>query len=126
MLNKKTLTSKEMKGYSGGAAHIRYYRNEKCLSQEYMATKLGISQSTYQKIEAGNVKITKERLIEIANILGKELNDFESNTMCKLEQNNISLLKEAIVLQSKEIQQLKIRLAEKETELKKVRSLHNL
>ncbi len=48
--------------FGGCEDYIRHYRDEKCLSQDYMAAKLGISQSTYQKIEVGNVNVTQERL----------------------------------------------------------------
>lgn len=77
----KKLSRAEAKTILGGCEeYIRRYRDEQCLSQEYMATKLGISQSTYQKIEAGGVNITKERLAEIANILGREIEDFLPNS----------------------------------------------
>lgn len=79
-----------------------------------MATKLGISQSTYQKIETGKVNVTKERLLEIANILGKEIEDFlpdsRKNT---LDKSDIEALKEIITLQAQEIKELKLLLSQK-------------
>ncbi|MGV3546573.1 MAG: helix-turn-helix domain-containing protein [Pedobacter sp.] len=113
ILNK--LSRKEMKTIYGGYEHyIRRYRDEQCLSQEYMATKLGISQSTYQKIETGRVNVNKERLIEIANILGKEMEDFLPNSRKNnIDKSDIDALKEIIALQAKEIKELKLLLSQK-------------
>lgn len=44
-------------------------RELKNYTQEYMATNLQISQNTYSRIENENVKISTDRLKEIANIL---------------------------------------------------------
>ncbi len=41
---------------------LRKLRIEKGYSQEYMAAKLGLSQSAYSKIERGKTKLTIERL----------------------------------------------------------------
>lgn len=113
ILNK--LNRKELKTIYGGCEdYIRRYRDEKCLSQDYMATKLGISQSTYQKIEAGNVKVTQERLAEIAAILGKEMEDFLPNSRKNtLDKSDIDALKEIIALQAKEIERLNFLLSQK-------------
>lgn len=112
ILNK--LSRKEMKSYFGGSEdYIRRYRDEQCLSQNYMATKLGISQSTYQKIEAGKVNLTKERLLEIANLLGKEIEDFMPNSKKEIGENDIEALKEIIALQAKEIKELRFLLGQK-------------
>lgn len=111
----RTLSREELKTIYGGCEeYIRRYRDEKCLSQEYMATKLGISQSTYQKIETGKVNITNERLLEIANILGKEIEDFLPNGRKNtLGKSDIEALKEIIALQAKEIETLKSLLSQK-------------
>jgi transcriptional regulator with XRE-family HTH domain len=53
--------------------NIRKQREKDFLSQEYMAHKLGISQNTYSKIELGKNKLTVDRLIGIAEILGVEV-----------------------------------------------------
>lgn len=78
-----------------------------------MASKLGISQSTYQKIETGRVNVTKERLIEIANILGKEMEDFLPNSRKNtIDKSDIDALKEIIASQVKEIKELKLLLSQ--------------
>lgn len=48
---------------------IRKIRYLKGLSQEYLATKCGISQNSLSKIELGETKLSIERLTQIANIL---------------------------------------------------------
>lgn len=48
---------------------IRKIRLEKGYSQEYMAECLKISQNTYSRIEAGEIKLFVNRLIIIASIL---------------------------------------------------------
>ena len=58
---------------------IRRYRNEICYTQEYVASQLGITQSTYQRIETGEIKISMDRLVEISRILGKPIEAFLHN-----------------------------------------------
>jgi transcriptional regulator with XRE-family HTH domain len=112
--NAKPLSRSEAKMIMVGCEdYIRRYRDEHCFTQEYMATKLGISQSTYQKLEAGNVKITQERLAEIASILGKSIEDFTPSEKKKLDKNDIEALKEIIALQAKEIEKLRFLLSQK-------------
>jgi len=101
------------KVFGGCEEYIRRYRDEACLSQEYMASRLGISQSTYQKIEAGRVNVTEERLGEIAHILGKEIEDFVLSKQKELNENDIEALKEIIALQAKEIKELRFLLNKK-------------
>ncbi len=74
-LKKGKLNRDELKNISLGD-EIRKYRNERCYSQEYLASQLGITQSTYQRIESGSINITTNRLEQIANILSLPLNAF--------------------------------------------------
>lgn len=55
---------------------IKTYRKGKGYSQEYMAFKLDISQAAYTNIENQISKLSVERLIEIAKILGQPLSGF--------------------------------------------------
>lgn len=48
---------------------IRKLRELKELTQEYIATEIGLSQSAYSKIEAAETDITYQRLEKIAEIL---------------------------------------------------------
>ncbi|MFI5451869.1 helix-turn-helix domain-containing protein [Pedobacter sp. UC225_61] len=115
MINDKILSKREMKTIFGSSEYIRKYRDEVCLSQEYMASRLGISQSTYQKIETGTVKVSRERLAEIAEILGKQIIDFERPSLKDLGKEDILALKEIITIQANEIERLKNLLNQKET-----------
>ena len=47
---------------------IKRIRESKNYTQEHLASKLGISQNSYSKIETGGVKITTDRLKQIAEI----------------------------------------------------------
>lgn len=72
---KSKLSRKEMKKITVGD-EIRHSRNEVCLTQEYIAKRLGVSQSTYQRIETGEISISRERLLQISEILQKPLDYF--------------------------------------------------
>lgn len=48
---------------------IRKLRNLRGYNEEYLAKKLGMSQNNYSKIELGKVKITLDRIEEIAQVL---------------------------------------------------------
>lgn len=52
---------------------IQKERERQRLSQEYMADKLGISQSTYSRYETGESEVRNERLLQIADILDVSL-----------------------------------------------------
>lgn len=54
--------------------NIRRIRISKGYSQEYVASKLGMNQSNYGKLEKGNTQLTIERLEQIAKVL--EVNMF--------------------------------------------------
>lgn len=48
---------------------IKKVRELRSFTQEYMADKLGLSQSNYARIERNEIKISEERLQKIAEIL---------------------------------------------------------
>lgn len=52
------------------AANIRRKRESQNLTQEYVAFRLSISQNAFSKIELGYTRITVDRLLQIADILG--------------------------------------------------------
>ncbi len=54
---------------------IRQLRNEKNFTQEFVADKIGISQSHYAKLENGNVKINLGMLQKIADALEINVSD---------------------------------------------------
>jgi transcriptional regulator with XRE-family HTH domain len=48
---------------------IKRFRELKNLTQEHLAERLGISQNSYSRLESETVKITTDRLKEIAGVL---------------------------------------------------------
>ena len=62
---------------------------EKKFSQDYMALKLNISQSYYNKIENGKKEITLKKIIEIATILNIDMLElFNQKQQIKISINN--------------------------------------
>lgn len=57
------------------AVKIRKVREYKNYSQEYLASKIGISQNAYSKIELGYSKISLDRFFHIANLLDVEISE---------------------------------------------------
>lgn len=55
---------------------IRKYRKDCGYSQENMANDLEISQAAYTKLENGTTHLTVDRLLEIAKILDRNIQDF--------------------------------------------------
>lgn len=115
------LTKQEMREVVADVGDdIRQARDEKCYSQAYMANQLGITQSAYYKIEAGAVKITIDRLEQIAEILGKPIAAFiqkeKYNEQLKSEQKvyisiiELELLHQTINRQQKLIEELEVKL----------------
>lgn len=59
---------------------LRLLRLERNYSQEYIASKLNISQSYYAKIESGKKELSVRSLFEILEILQMDSLDFHVNT----------------------------------------------
>ena len=57
---------------------IKNIRELKNLTQEYMAERLDISQSAYSKLEKGDIKVSQEKLSQIADILEVNPEDISS------------------------------------------------
>jgi len=98
---------------------IKNIRELKNLTQEYIAEKLGITQAAYSKIENGTTKISYDKLFQISNILGieiQELLNFDSQKIFN-NLNNVKGNNNGITLATKEdiatLYQDKIKLLEK-------------
>ncbi len=61
---------------------IKKIREFKNLTQEHLAKKLGISQSNYARIENEEIKVSDERLTQIAEIL-----EVSKETITNLDEN---------------------------------------
>lgn len=77
------------------ARNIRQQRERLYYSQEYMGVKLGMGQNAYSKIELGKCKITVERLLNIAQILGTDVMVLLQNNENTIEPK-LALVKDAI------------------------------
>ncbi len=81
---------------------IRLVREEKKLKQLDVAIQLGIEQSTYAKIENGQIKITVERIIKIAKIFNVPITDLlnDPSKIKKSKELNIEHLIDLIEKQN--------------------------
>lgn len=67
---------------------IRKVREEKGLSQDYMAAQLDISQASYARIENEETKITVARLYKIAEVLKTDITDFFNGSKLNIQTQN--------------------------------------
>lgn len=56
-------------------SNIRHLREQKNLTQEQMAEKMGMSKNGYTKIERGETQLKIEKLEQIANIFNVDIQD---------------------------------------------------
>ncbi|MBL0735418.1 helix-turn-helix transcriptional regulator [Flavobacterium sp. GN10] len=98
--------------------NIRKYRREKDLKAEQIFEEIGISQSTYSKIENNRCKVDIATLIKIASVLNIDVVELlsipkkpakydELNLLIKTLEDKIVLLKEQNFLLKEEIEILK-------------------
>ncbi|HTM98873.1 MAG TPA: helix-turn-helix transcriptional regulator [Pedobacter sp.] len=112
---KEKLTRNELKNIGLGD-DIRKYRNERCYSQEYLASQLGVTQSTYQRIESGAINITFERLNQIAKILRLPTEVFleegknKDDVLVFINKSELDTLRETLLLQRAQIEQMETKL----------------
>lgn len=104
MKPKNLISIAEMRKVFGGK-DLRKQRDELCYSQEYMANQLGLTQSTYQRLESGEIKISLERWIKISEILQKPNEKFTSSS------NQIEQLQSIILKQERRIGELESEIA---------------
>lgn len=84
----KQISDSKTKELISNIRKIREYRN---YTQDYLASKLSISQNAYSKIELGYSNITLNRLFEITQILEVDLIDFicsDGEEMIQLKNRN--------------------------------------
>lgn len=99
---------------------IKNIRELKNFTQGYMAEKMDISQAAYSKLEKGNVKISPEKLAEIAKILEvnpEDITAFDSqkylNSFNNLKGNNNGVVNITYDKDIKKLYEDKISLLEK-------------
>ncbi len=76
---------------------IRQIRDYKDLSQLYMASKLKISQSKYNKLETGKSKIYIECFYEISKILSISMDDLYTQPLESILKQNLAKSNNKIV-----------------------------
>jgi transcriptional regulator with XRE-family HTH domain len=70
---------------------IKKYRELRNYTQAYMSDRLNISQNTYSKIETGGIKLTVERLRQIAEILEIPVEDILTSDNQSFTFNNSNI-----------------------------------
>lgn len=82
-----------------------------------MAKKLGLTQSTYQRLESGEIKISEERLLKIAEILEKSVDSIMNFSVNRIDililQEELALLRQIVLHQKSHIEELKLLLSSK-------------
>jgi len=78
---------------------IKKIRNLRGVKQEYIALQMGMSQSTYSKIENGNQKLTFEVIEKIADVLNIPINHLT-------QTDHILVLREGQLIEAGTHQQL--------------------
>ena len=132
MKNGNPLSRSEISAIVGGVEHdIRRYRAEKCYNQDFMATRLGISQSMYFKIESGLVKITMERLKQIADILEKPLDaflekekydeDLKKERKIYISFNEVELMQKTITHLEKRVEELEAKILRRDNKIEELK-----
>ncbi len=67
---------------------LRKLREDQGFSQEYIATELGISQSTYYKLEAEQIRLTVERAKQLAKLYDIDPEYFFTSEASAVYYNN--------------------------------------
>ncbi|ULJ60947.1 helix-turn-helix domain-containing protein [Wielerella bovis] len=96
---------------------IRRIREINNISQETMAEKLGLSPSTYSKMERGLTNITLQRLEEIAQIFQMnvtELLESNSQIVCLISENHSSNYYGTPAEMTAELENLRLKLQHKD------------
>jgi len=78
---------------------ISFYRKERKLTAHDLADRAGISRTTLQKIERGDMKCEIGLVFEVAALVGVKLFDADSTSLDSMEErfdNKISLLPKSI------------------------------
>jgi transcriptional regulator with XRE-family HTH domain len=101
---------------------IKRFRELKNLTQEHLAERLGISQNSYSRLESETVKITTDRLKEIAGVLDvpaeyllnteAPVYNFSNNTSNKFVGHIENIYDDQKELLQKTIEMLEIQLKE--------------
>ena len=92
--------------------NIKFFREKKGYSQEYVANELSIRQSTYTRIERNLIKLDVDRLVQISQLLDVDLyflltGEISQNFNLINSNSYINCLISKIKIQEQEIKDLK-------------------
>jgi transcriptional regulator with XRE-family HTH domain len=76
---------------------IKAKRKELGYSQQEMGKRLGLSTSQYNKLEIGYSEITLDKLIEICNVLGLDMDNFVNSEKKDKEKERLISSMEALI-----------------------------
>lgn len=100
---------------------LRKFRDEQCLSQEYIANLLEINQSTYQRIETGRIKLSVDLITKLTTIFNNHLQSFsETGT-----SNEVELMKKIIIQLEKRIEELEAKVSRKNLKIEELKKRIN-
>lgn len=99
--------------------NLRKYRDEHCLSQEYIANLLEVNQSTYQRMESGKIKLSTNHIEKLVNIFNRISVPF--NRLNKDSTNKVELMKKAIIQLEKRIEELETNLIIKDLQIEELK-----
>ena len=72
---------------------LKFYREKRNFSQDFMAEHIGITQPLYNKIENGSREMTVNTLVKVAEILGISMDSLFDEDKNVIMNNIIALLK---------------------------------
>jgi transcriptional regulator with XRE-family HTH domain len=116
-MNGGKLTRIEM-GTVFSAKDLRKYRDEYCLSQEYIANLLEMHQSTYQRIESGKIKLSTNHIEKLTNIFSKISWPFIKSGNSSGE---VELMKKIIAQLEKRIEELEEKVTRKNLKIEELK-----
>jgi transcriptional regulator with XRE-family HTH domain len=116
-MDAKKLTRSEMKQISCGR-DLRRYRDEKCLSQEYIASLLEVNQSTYQRIETGKIKLSMDHIAKLTTIFNKPLQAFPEY---ETDRSEVELMKKIISQLENRIEELEEKVNRKNLKIEELK-----
>jgi transcriptional regulator with XRE-family HTH domain len=98
---------------------IKYIREDRKLSQEFIAHELGLSQSQYSRREKGETKFMAEEIIKISNALQTKISELYGEESVTFTINNQSgrvagYIEQYNAVSDKLLEQYEKRIAEKD------------
>lgn len=99
---------------------IKHVREDRKLSQEFIANELGLSQSQYSRRESGETKFIAEELIQLSKALETKIADLYGEESAVFNNNNQKggAFGQYVTVSDKLIEQFELRIREKDEIIK--------